>query len=969
LAAVETLEQAQRLLAEPGAPVDRALMQALKDKVASVVRVDIHQAVRLAEIARLATEMTDDPVGHALGAHTCAMASDRSGKYAEALDLYTQAETIYHSLGQEVEAARVARAKMPALMYLGRYSEALEVASRARQVLLQHGQLTLVAQVDSNTGAVYHRLDQYQQALECYQRAGEIFRALNDDVGQAFTDESLANTYSCLNEFNRAATLYQSARQIYERLGLDLHVIEVDYNLAWLLFLRGKFDEALAYFHRVKAASNHRGDTIQAALCDLDLAELYLQLNAYDDALESATLARHQFAELKMNYEYAKATMSSGLAQWHLNRAAQAEVALGDAQRLFQQEGNHIYTALCDLHLSQVQRRKHDFDRALALGREAYEIFAQYHTTAKAAYAQLKMAELHAERGDVKQAEALCDQVLKTINGLEAPWLKYQCHHLKGQLSADAGDTTKAYAGYALAIKYIEQLRGQIRVDEFKTTFLKDKLRVYEDMVELCLRSGSEDNLREAFAYVEAAKSRTLVDLLSSTAKAKATSEHREWHERWDQLREELDWFYNKLNQNDLTGGQRAAEIGVALRDEIRAREMELSKLLRRLQIEDPRRAEGGGRRADSHSAGPLSAFRGPQSALAEDETIIEYYMTGGHIHVFVLDARGLRVVKRISSAEKTLPRLRKLRFQLNKHVFNGDYVGDHAKSLLIGVNQHLQALHQELIDPLRSEIDGRHLVFIPHEFLHYVPFHALFDGREYLIDRHEISYAPSAGVLKLCADKPTNGGRPRAEGGFEESSPSALRHRPSALARRALIVGVPDEAAPYIHQEVEAVRAHVSTADLLLGEAATVDNFKRRATACRLMHLACHATFRQDNPLFSSLKLADSWLNFYDIFNLELTADLVTLSACQTGLNKVFAGDELVGLMRGFLYAGAPSLIVSLWAVHDQSSAEFMKLLYRRLTAGNQKRAALREAQLALRESYPNPYYWAPFVLMGKPR
>jgi CHAT domain-containing protein len=119
---------------------------------------------------------------------------------------------------------------------------------------------------------------------------------------------------------------------------------------------------------------------------------------------------------------------------------------------------------------------------------------------------------------------------------------------------------------------------------------------------------------------------------------------------------------------------------------------------------------------------------------------------------------------------------------------------------------------------------------------------------------------------------------------------------------------------------------------------------------------------------LFSSLKLADSWLNFYDIFNLDLNAELVTLSACQTGLSKVFAGDELVGLMRGFLYAGVPSLIVSLWAVNDRSSSEFMKLLYRRLTDGGRKRAALREAQLALKEAYPNPYYWAPFVLMGKP-
>jgi CHAT domain-containing protein len=119
---------------------------------------------------------------------------------------------------------------------------------------------------------------------------------------------------------------------------------------------------------------------------------------------------------------------------------------------------------------------------------------------------------------------------------------------------------------------------------------------------------------------------------------------------------------------------------------------------------------------------------------------------------------------------------------------------------------------------------------------------------------------------------------------------------------------------------------------------------------------------------MFSFLKLADSPLNFYSLLDLELEAEMVTLSACHTGVNMVFPGDELHGLMRGFLYAGAPSLVASLWAVSDRSTSELMREMYSRISAGETKRAALRAAQLLVKEQYGHPYYWAPFILMGNP-
>jgi CHAT domain-containing protein len=222
------------------------------------------------------------------------------------------------------------------------------------------------------------------------------------------------------------------------------------------------------------------------------------------------------------------------------------------------------------------------------------------------------------------------------------------------------------------------------------------------------------------------------------------------------------------------------------------------------------------------------------------------------------------------------------------------------------------------------------------------VPFHALFDGREHVIDTTDVSYAPSASIYLLCLQRES-----RRDGG-------------------SLIVGVPDERAPLIADEVRAVAAQLPGAEVLLGAEASVAALRSRAPAASVIHIATHGRFRRDNPLFSGIRLADSFLTLHDLNSLRLSADLVTLSGCGTGLNVVAAGDELRGLVRGLLGAGARSLLVTLWDIYDESTAEFMTRFYTALHSGLNKAAAVRAASLGLRQAYPHPYYWAPFVLVG---
>jgi CHAT domain-containing protein len=171
----------------------------------------------------------------------------------------------------------------------------------------------------------------------------------------------------------------------------------------------------------------------------------------------------------------------------------------------------------------------------------------------------------------------------------------------------------------------------------------------------------------------------------------------------------------------------------------------------------------------------------------------------------------------------------------------------------------------------------------------------------------------------------------------------------------------------PHINEEVDALRALLPKGLFFVGREAREDKLRRYGPTAGKLHIAAHGIFRADNPMFSSLKLGESWLNLFDIFNLQLGAELTVLSACETGMSAVWEGDELLGLARGFLYAGTPSLVVSLWTVNDRSTAELMRHFYGELQKGASKASALQKAVVAIKGIYPHPYYWAPFMLMGK--
>jgi CHAT domain-containing protein len=165
----------------------------------------------------------------------------------------------------------------------------------------------------------------------------------------------------------------------------------------------------------------------------------------------------------------------------------------------------------------------------------------------------------------------------------------------------------------------------------------------------------------------------------------------------------------------------------------------------------------------------------------------------------------------------------------------------------------------------------------------------------------------------------------------------------------------------------VETLSKILPHAKLFIGEDATEDILRTHGRQSRRIHIATHGYFRQDNPMFSSIRLGDTHVSLCDLAHFRMPAELVVLSGCATGLNVVTPGDELMGLVRGLLQAGAQSLILSLWDVHDESTKDFMIGFYTRWQRGLSKAKAMQATMLELREHHPHPYHWAPFSLIGK--
>ena len=316
--------------------------------------------------------------------------------------LYEQSHIIYQAQGEAVEAARVARAMVDALMLLGKYERALHLAEEARQVFLAHNEHVHAAQLEVNVGNIYHRQDRNHEALDCFQRAGKILHEAGDRVAQATVAINSANIYVNLDDFRQAKELYEKAYEGYLGEGKTALAAEAKHNLGYLHFLTGNYHYATRILYEVQSEFTTIGSHRLAALCDLDLAEIFLQLHVLDEAKTKAAQARARLLSLEMHYEAAKALTWEGLSCLHAQQLDEAEKLLENARAEFTTEGNSVWRELLTLYLAELFLKRNQASKALPLAVQAHKFFAAEKLVTKACYAQLIQAKAFQQLGDLK---------------------------------------------------------------------------------------------------------------------------------------------------------------------------------------------------------------------------------------------------------------------------------------------------------------------------------------------------------------------------------------------------------------------------------------------------------------------------------------------------------------------------------------------------------------------------------------
>jgi CHAT domain-containing protein/lipopolysaccharide biosynthesis regulator YciM len=927
----------ETFLARHRALLHTDVVRDLAEKVREQLRVDVTQALHLADTAIVISQLLKDKESKAVALRAKANVLYVKGEHAPAADHHEQAAALFEAAGQSNQVARTLSSSMQPLLLMGEYNRAFAAAERARKIFTAEEDSWRLARLDINLGNIYYRQDRFAEALASYERAYQGLPPEKDPEGIAAVLSNMATCYISLNLFPKALDSYSRARQFCQEHGMPLLVTQADYNIAYLYYLRGEYSRAIEMLRATRVNAKKIGDSYHHALCNLDLSELYLELNLSGDAGELSQQGHSEFRKLGMGYESAKCLAFSAMAAGQRGQAFEALKRFSDARAMFVKEKNRAWPSLIDLYRALVFFSEGRYFEARRHCVEALKSFRTLNLASKSAMAELLLARIAMKTGETDQAFQHAKAALEGVLKLESPVLIHQTYLLLGNIHAARGDQAQAYASYQSARQALETLRGNLRGEELKIAFIKNRLEVYENLVELCLaKSNGVGASEEAFIYVEQAKSRSLMDLFQRPAPAhsEAAPGQSELVRSIRDLREELNWYYNLIEREQLQPEQQSPDRIAALENKAQLHEKELVRVLHDATETD---ASQAGLQMPSYV--PIATIR---AAIPEDTLLVEYFQVRDRILLCLLGPKTLEIVP-VTLEARVAGLLRLLQFQLSKFRLGTEYLETVHESLLQTTQAHLKELYDELIGPVAPKLKAKHLIFVPHGLLHYVPFHALFDGAEHLIDRYTVSYSPSASIFALCQTRTAN-----------SSGPS-------------LVFGIPDLQAPAILDEVQAITGVLDGAELFVGDKANANILRDKGPGSHMIHIATHGRFRQDNPMFSAIRLGDSFLSLFDLYQLRLPVELITLSGCSTGLNVVAAGDELIGLARGLLHAGAQSLILSLWDVHDKSTAEFMTAFYRLVGKGQSKAEALRAAMLQLRATYPHCYQWAPFILVGK--
>jgi CHAT domain-containing protein/Tfp pilus assembly protein PilF len=877
-----------------------------------------------------------------------------------AIDYYMQALTLLRGAGDRAGEARTLSNLGVAWLGSGDKHKALELFDESRRILQPLQDRRALARVASNIGATYDNLGDYQLALENLQYALALRREVGDRIAQGLTLNNIGSAYSGLAEYQKALDAYLAALDIHRSYDSRWNMAVTLNNIGWIYAALGDRRHALSSYRESLELSRAIQDPRRTAVALNNIATLHAELGNYREAIELHTEALTLRRQTNDSDGEATSRTNLGEAYAKFGDKEKARDHFEAALAILRTSSNRPKLVRTLRGLGALKRTTRDFDKSRECLDEALKIGREIRDQNGEASVLGELARLEYDLGNLPAARRLAEQ---TLSAFEALRLRVVSPNLRASLVASTREV------HEMNIDILERLHAE------------DPSRNFD---------------AEAFRAAERGRARSLLEVLGESGAGIRLGVDQALLDR------ERDLYRHIANRADqqtqLLNRKHTPE-------EAEAAARELDRLASELEQVQSRIRETSPQYAALTSPATLELTDIQSKLLDQDTVLLEYELGAQKSFLWVVTRSSVTSFElgpraRIESAARHVYELLTAR---NLPV-RGETPSARAARVRKSDQDYFAAavrLSDILLRPAAPQIAGKRLLIVAEGVLQYLPFSALPEPAKEapLMVEHEVVTAPSASVLAVLRQE-TAMRRPAeqllfvaADPVYSETDPRVGQHRIEAVAFKesdgsgGTDSGAAYGNAPYLRlrfsrTEAEQIASLVPAADVVKAfdfDANRDAVLNLDLARFRILHFATHSLLDDDRPELSGIVLSlvdrtgrrqNGFLRLFDIYNLRLNADLAVLSACRTALGPEIRGEGLIGLTRGFFYAGAPRVLASLWPIDDRTGAAFMKPFYEAMLVLHERpAAALRSAQIALwkTKGWDAPYYWAAFALQGE--
>lgn len=853
------------------------------------------------------------------------------GDYQTAWTMLDDAAELFLEGGDEVGWGRTRIGRLGICYQLRYVSEALSDVPRAEDIFKRHNRQDKLLGLRANTAFVYEYLGEYEKALEVLQEAMLQAQEMGDQhESYVAMLRSIGYGYSYLGKLDLAQEYYQLAYKYYKSRSWQSGAATSRISLAYIARARGDYQEAL----RLLLNSDDNLPDSSTIQFKLTCAELDLELNRYDSAYDLAQQAFVQAQGVENHYYQAYALMLMGNARLGTRDYPSATHIFMQAETLFEKLDSATWLAVNRLYQGLVALKCGALDIARISVDAAIERFESDQRKLDLAQARLLQFEILLQSNALDQARECISEVLNLAQEMNVPTLHYQAGFLLGRLAEKQGFVHAAIDQYQLACETIWQVQRDLTIT-LRPDFMVDKHDAAHTLIRLLLDQG---DVADAFHVIERMKGQIVLNEFANRPQLRwrvQDDKTRKMVADLETLRAEHQFIYRVLNPSPVEGGGAHAlteDQRGRLTQENHQRERKMRQLTEQLYLEAAT--------SDQRQLVEVPDVNQIQAHMPDGTVMLAYYDNGDTLWGFVLTSENFTVERLPLGGATCSDLLHHLYDQMDFALDLSDDP-DLLEQLTDDIQNLLADIYAQVMAPLLKNVSAyEQLIIVPYGALHYLPFGALYNGDAYLIEQVDVTILPTASMLI------------RETPHYDELKARVIGHSWDGHLRSAI-----DEA-HMVHE--------TCGGDLFLEDDATIDALS--ASACKILHICAHGEFRIDRPEISFIQLHDAQLYTDDLLQQDMRYQLVVLSSCETGRADIAPGDELIGLGRGFLYAGAGAVLNTLWRVESDYTLRLMQTFYSHLQAGERTDHALRLAQQALlaNSDSRHPVFWALFQLTG---